>query len=140
MNAVVTRDGDITRLAKMENAMLHKLNPAGVKLEIGREFNGFSMFEFAKECLEAHGKQTRTLSKLELVQLAFQTTSEFPSLLGNVANKTLRRAYDESRVSYRVWARRAPDRRTSKQSPAFKSATRPTCSALASMASFNTGT
>jgi hypothetical protein len=45
----------------------------------------------------------------------YQTTSDFASLLANVANKRLRQGYEEDRATYQMWARRAPD------APDFKS-------------------
>ena len=40
---------------------------------------------------------------------AFHTSSDFPGLLGALANKRLRQAYAENTASYRMWARRAPN-------------------------------
>lgn len=108
-SVVVTRDGDVTRMACMENQLLHRLAPDKVKLEEGREFVSFSLFELAKETLARHGVPTLGKSKLAIVGLAFQSTSDFPNLLANVANKRLRAAYEENNPTYRVWARRAPN-------------------------------
>lgn len=108
-HADVTRDADLTRLECMENQLLHRLSPDKVKLEKGKEFVSYSLFELCKEVLSAHGTPIRGLSKLEVVRLSMQSTSDFPNLLANVANKRLRQAYEENQQSYQRWARRAPN-------------------------------
>lgn len=116
----ITRDADVTRLACMENQLLHRLAPDKVKLEGGREYAGQSLFELLKENLSEQGIRVKGLSKLEIVRLGlrrregyetlgYQSTSDFPSLLANVAAKRLRAAYEENPASYRRWARRAPN-------------------------------
>jgi hypothetical protein len=52
------------------------------------------------------------MGKMELASAAFQhrgyhSTSDFPSILANVANKTLRMAYETTPRSFGLWARRA---------------------------------
>jgi len=113
MNAVL-RDADVTRLAGMTDYVLNRMNPAANPLtEKGREYQGDSFMELLREIVQSRaGKTALSLSKLELIRLAYQSTSDFPNLLANVANKRLRQAYEESRPTYKTWARRganAPD-------------------------------
>lgn len=115
------QDEHETRMAGIQEAILHRVLP-GVKLtDNGRQFRGMTLLEMGREMLERAGVNTRGLPRMELAQrmLSYRsgmhTTSDFANLLSNVANKRLRMAYDENPGTYGVWARRAPN------APDFKS-------------------
>lgn len=100
----------------LSNALMHRHAPGEHKLtDGGREFRGLTLLEMARHALERGGVSTRGMSKMELAGAAFQTraavgyhsTSDFPAILANVANKTLRAAYDRTPRTFGVWARRA---------------------------------
>jgi hypothetical protein len=102
----------------MAKKMDHKGDPTGQfqtgngpeqqrKMEdLGREYRGFSLLEMAKESLTLRGINPRGMSKMEVARRALEgnvptyfsggaeSTSDFPSILANVANKTLRLAYE----------------------------------------------
>ncbi|HZX85530.1 MAG TPA: prohead protease/major capsid protein fusion protein, partial [Reyranella sp.] len=110
------RDETATRMAGIEQAILHRV-AAGTQLDDnGRQYRGMSLLELGRDFLEANGVSTRGLDRLALAtrMLTFRapgyhTTSDFPSLFANVANKRLRNAYDENPGTYGIWARRAPN-------------------------------
>lgn len=90
--------------AGIVNALSHRVAPSYFKLEEhGRRYRGLTLLDTAKLYLQASGQRVTDLSRMELAGMAlgFQTragyhaTSDFPLLLADVANKTLRRAYDE---------------------------------------------
>ena len=100
----------------MSEALLHRHDPGAHELTSnGREFRGLSLLEMARHALERGGISTRGMSKLEVAGLAFQarsgagyhSTSDFPSILANVAGKTLRSAYDRTPRTFGAWARRS---------------------------------
>jgi hypothetical protein len=100
----------------MTEALMHRHNPGRHALTAnGREFRGLSLIEMARHALDRAGVSTRGMSKMELASLAFQarasvgyhSTSDFPAILANVANKTLRAAYDGTPRTFGAWARRA---------------------------------
>lgn len=94
-----------------------------------REFQGRRLVQIARQYLQALGVQAaQNLGDLQVAELCFNrealasalggggfmmahSTSDFPNLLANVANKTLRQAYIEHPVSWPTWARAvtAPD-------------------------------
>lgn len=114
-----------TRMAGIEEAMQHRVDARATLTDNGRQFRGMSLMEIGREHLERSGVSTRGLTRLELATriLTFRNggsmmgTSDFSSLLANVANKRLRAGYEENQPSYRAWARRAPD------APDFKAMT-----------------
>lgn len=99
----------------MTAAMMHRHDPNGQKMtEDAREFRGLSLVELARHALDRRGINTRGMSKMEVSAAAFEmrsagyhTTSDFPSILANVANKTLRTAYESTTRTFIAWARRA---------------------------------
>lgn len=108
-NEVAYRDG-------VANALMHRHSPGAHQLtEQGRQFRGMSLLEMGRESLERRGISTRGMSKMELATEALRTragqgyhsTSDFPSLLANVANKTLRSAYESTPRTFMAWARQA---------------------------------
>jgi hypothetical protein len=107
--------GEVAYRDAVVNALRHRHNPGAVTLETGaREFRGLSLLEMARAVLERHGVQTRGLSRMELAGLAFETrsagyhsTSDFTAILANVANNTLRAAYDSTPRTFAAFCRRA---------------------------------
>ena len=94
-----------TRREFMANAIMHRANPS-VKLEEGaRQYAGLSLLEFSRDCLELRGIRTRGMDRLQIATRAFESTSDLPSVLANVANKTLRQAYLSAPRTFTVWAR-----------------------------------
>ena len=88
------------RAVAIENALLHRADPGVVELtEGGREYRGMSLLEIAREVVSARGVRVRGMAKHELAAVALETrgmmsTSDFPQILANVANKTLRAGYE----------------------------------------------
>jgi hypothetical protein len=97
---IVTSDVD-TMKRGMESALLHRFDAKKYPLaENGREFVGMSLRELAKEALEKRGAKIRGLSVSEIATRAFHSTSDFPEILANVANKSLRDGYEEAPATY----------------------------------------
>jgi hypothetical protein len=112
------------RLQGMEEAVLSRVDPRHKLTDNGRQYRGMSLLELGRDYLEFRGVSTRGMDRLRLATEVLQfrsggmmVTSDFASLLANVANKRLRNGYDENNASYQVWARRAPN------APDFKTMT-----------------
>jgi hypothetical protein len=105
----------------IENALLHRIRPKnagdekGFELsDEGREYRGMTLLRVAEVYLNGIGVRTTSLSKMKIAALALglesrapgmHTTSDFANLLADVANKTLRRAYDEAPQTWRPISR-----------------------------------
>jgi len=88
-------------------ALLNRYNPAQYPLAAGgNDFRGMSLLEIARDCLTRAGVRTANLDRYALAELALHhragshTTPDFPYILADVADKTLRRAYDEAPRTY----------------------------------------
>ncbi len=93
----------------MVEALLHRVAPAAVpQLSDGaRQYRGMSLLRLAEEVLTVEGVKCRGKSPMEIAQLSMLSTSDFPNILADVANKRLRQAYADAVPSYTRWARRA---------------------------------
>jgi len=106
-----TVDETETRRSLMTEAVMYRANPS-VKLSDGaRQYAGLSMIDIAKECLDARGVKYRGMDRLQIVSRAFEGNSDLPNVLANVANKSLRQAYEAAPRTFTPWARQttAPD-------------------------------
>ena len=106
---VTLRDETETRRDLMAEAIAHRLNPSANLSEGAREFRHMSLLRMAEDALGAAGIRTRGLSGMEIATRALHSTSDFPFILANVANKRLRDAYLAAPTTYQMWARRAPN-------------------------------
>ncbi|GAB3464260.1 hypothetical protein GCM10027398_08560 [Azotobacter salinestris] len=91
--------------AAMQNALLHRCNPAIQLEEAAREFRGMRLIDMARESVELVGGTVRGMTPQEVARAALgcdrqafraagmHTTSDFPLLLGGTVNRTLRDAY-----------------------------------------------
>lgn len=114
---------DISFRDALTGALMHRHAPAQHALDNNaREFRGMTLMEMARFALERRGISTRGMSKMELAGAAlhlradvgFHSTSDFPSILANVANKTLRQGYESTPRTFTAWARQVsiPDFKT----------------------------
>lgn len=103
----VESDPTVHERAGIENALLHRLAPEYFKLsDVGKQYRGLSIMDIGGVYLRARGQRTTNMSKSELAERMLQraglhSTSDFPSLLADVANKTLRAAYEAAPQTWR---------------------------------------
>lgn len=67
-------------------------------------YRGFSLMDLARECLAHAGVNARGMDKMAVVAAAFtHTSSDFPLLLANVANKAMLKGYEEADETFQLW-------------------------------------
>lgn len=67
-------------------------------------YRGFSLMDLARECLAHAGVNARGMGKMDVVAAAFtHTSSDFPLLLANVANKAMLKGYEEADETFQLW-------------------------------------
>ena len=102
----VQRDGE---LAAMQLALMHRGAPQLVPLdkltEQARSFVPFSLLDCARHLLERRGENVRGMDRTKIVERSLMAASEFPELLANTANKSLRDMYAVQANSWRAWCR-----------------------------------
>lgn len=108
-------DARVTMRSAMETAILNRFDPQRYPLagdHPGREYRAMSLFDIARESVEALGLKTRGMSRMEIAAYAlnlrgFHSTSDFPLITANVLGKTLRDAYDTAPRTFVPLGRRA---------------------------------
>lgn len=126
---VVNADETDRRRAGMRNGILVRAGVTTIK-EDGKdvrvdagEFRGMSLIDMAREAVELGGTKTRGLTHREIAQIALgindntraaNSTSDFPIVLGNTINRSLRSAYELAERTFMPFCRRgnAKDFRT----------------------------
>lgn len=104
-SVTVTRDATETFRKSVQEAILHRANPDKNKLtELGRNHGGLMLREVARLCLERQGVKTSGMGVMELVSKALHTSSDFPHILADAMNKSLRSAYEEAPKTFVPWA------------------------------------
>lgn len=82
--------------AAMVGSLLHRFRPDTFPLtEQASRFRHMRLTDIAAECLTAAGISTRGSSPDEIARLAMQTTSDFPNVVRDAANNSIRRQYQE---------------------------------------------
>ena len=104
----VTRDSGDTLLRGISAGLEARIRPVVAKgddAELAREYRSYSLLEMTRQYLDSRGVNTRGMSKTELVQRGFHSSSDFPLLFSNLAGKTLDAAYQEEPHTWAPLAR-----------------------------------
>ncbi|MEB3277212.1 MAG: hypothetical protein VKM92_09635 [Cyanobacteriota bacterium] len=101
----VTRDSGDTIVRAFSDELHRRAGLVNEPTEIGKQALGLTMLEMCRTYLDSRGVNPVGLSKNELVARAFHSTSDFPNLFANVANKSLLAAYAEEPQTWRPLAR-----------------------------------
>ena len=74
------------------------------KDDTANEFRSYSLLDLARSSLEHVNVDARGMDKMQLVAAAFtHSTSDFTSLLANIASKAMMKGYDESEETFQRW-------------------------------------
>jgi phage head maturation protease len=111
----VTRDAGEHLVRGFGEALQFRTGAIKEPTELGRQYRGLTLLEMGRMMLERNGVNTLGMSRTELVSRAFHSTSDFPLLFADVANKNLLAGYAEEPQSWRPLARQ-------RNLPDFKSA------------------
>lgn len=87
--------------AGMSAAIMARANMQ--KDDRSNQFRGYSLMDMAREVLAYERIDVRGKSKMEVVAAAFTSTSDFPLLLANVAEKAMLKGYDEAEETFQKW-------------------------------------
>jgi phage head maturation protease len=70
-----------------------RANPRHTLSEPARAYAGFTTLDLAREALRMAGQSSTGLSPADTITRALHTTSDFPAIFADTANRTLREAY-----------------------------------------------
>lgn len=102
-------------------AIMHRAAPGKHKATAeAQDFRGFTMIDMARHAIEMAGGNTRGMSRQEIAKVSLNiggqtaqraagmhSTSDFPLILGNTINRSLRAAYEEIQPTWQPLGRQA---------------------------------
>jgi len=98
----VTADGRERFVSGMRNAL--QIRAGLEKDDPKNEFRGFTLMEAARACLAQAGVTSMPGSKMALVAMAItHSTSDFPYLLQDTAEKAVLKGYTEADETFKTW-------------------------------------
>ncbi len=101
------QDETETRRKAVSDALLYRHDPGTFELDdAARQWMGMSLVGIARSYLEDCGQSTRGMSDVEVAKRMFHSTSDFPLILGNVANTTFLKAYETYPSTYEMFGTR----------------------------------
>lgn len=74
------------------------------------ELRGHSMVELARESLQREGLKANFGDNMELARAAINSTSTFPAIMSNLANKSVMVGFNEAETTYQIWAGKGSNR------------------------------
>jgi len=74
--------------------------------EMARDYRGMKLVDIAREVLGWNGVGTRGMTPDEIAQRALHSSSDFPNILADTANKTLQASYEVAPQTFRPFTRR----------------------------------
>jgi len=106
-HVVVGHHGEALR-AGMVAALMNRVNPGANQLpDEARDFRGMNLLNMAAEVIHAGGGSTRGMTGMEIAAKAMHSTSDFPAILADVANKTLRAGYEAAPQTFKAFCRQS---------------------------------
>lgn len=101
------QDETETRREAMVEYIMARANAPGAMMteRAAAMYRGMNAVALVAETLGWRGEKTRGLLPDEIAQRGLMTTSDFPSILAAVANKTLRQAYQAAPRTFVPWTR-----------------------------------
>jgi hypothetical protein len=105
MHNTNTLDNPETFQRAAAEALYVRIAPNSTPSPQARAYVGLSLPDIARECLHRAGVSTMGMAAPSLVTRALQTTSDYPALLANLMNKSLRDAYQVAPSGIRRIAR-----------------------------------
>ena len=76
-----------------------------------QELRGYSMIEMARESLRRESGSTVNFGdNMELARAAINSTSTFPAIMSNLANKSVMVGFNEAETTYQIWAGKGSNR------------------------------
>lgn len=103
----VGHNGEALR-AGMVAALMNRANPGANKLpDEARDFRGMTLMNMAAEVIHAGGGSTRGMTPMEIAAKAMHSTDDFPAILADVANKTLRSGYEAAPRTFTAFCRQS---------------------------------
>lgn len=103
-------ESDKFRAAAQDAVLMAAGIPVAEAAPGAQELRGHSMVELAREALQREGLQANFGDNMELARQAINSTSTFPAIMANLANKSVMVGFNEAETTYQIWAGKGSNR------------------------------
>nr|DAT85599.1 MAG TPA: major capsid protein [Caudoviricetes sp.] len=103
-------ESDKFRAAAQDAVLMAAGIPVAEPAAGAQELRGHSMVELARESLQREGLKANFGDNMELARAAINSTSTFPAIMSNLANKSVMRGFNEAETTYQIWAGKGSNR------------------------------
>lgn len=103
-------ESDKFRAAAQDAVLMAAGIPVAEPAPGAQELRGHSMVELARESLQREGLQANFGDNMELARQAINSTSTFPAIMANLANKSVMVGFNEAETTYQIWAGKGSNR------------------------------
>lgn len=103
-------ESDKFRAAAQDAVLMAAGIPVADAAPGAQELRGHSMVELAREALQREGLKANFGDNMELARQAINSTSTFPAIMSNLANKSVMVGFNEAKTTYQIWAGKGSNR------------------------------
>jgi HK97 family phage prohead protease len=103
-------DAPEAMVTRMGEALYARVHPAVKPSDAARQYMGLTTLDMARECLRVRGISTTALNPVDTITRALHSTSDFPSIFADTANRELRTAYMSAPAALKMVARQTTAR------------------------------
>lgn len=103
-------ESDKFRAAAQDAVLMAAGIPVAEAAPGAQELRGHSMVELAREALQREGLKANFGDNMELARAAINSTSTFPAIMSNLANKSVMLGFNEAETTYQIWAGKGSNR------------------------------
>lgn len=104
-------ESDKFRAAAQDAVLMAAGIPVADAAPGAQELRGYSMIEMARESLRRESGSTVNFGdNMELARAAINSTSTFPAIMANLANKSVMVGFNEAETTYQIWAGKGSNR------------------------------
>ena len=103
-------ESDKFRAAAQDAVLMAAGIPVADAAPGAQELRGHSMVELVREALQREGLKANFGDNMELARAAINSTSTFPAIMSNLANKSVMVGFNEAETTYQIWAGKGSNR------------------------------
>ena len=103
-------ESDKFRAAAQDAVLMAAGIPVADAAPGAQELRGHSMVELARESLQREGLKANFGDNMELARAAINSTSTFPAIMSNLANKSVMVGFNKAETTYQFWAGKGSNR------------------------------
>lgn len=103
-------ESDKFRAAAQDAVLMAAGIPVADAAPGAQELRSHSMVELAREALQREGLKANYADNMEMARAAINSTSTFPAIMANLANKSVMTGFNEAETTYQIWAGKGSNR------------------------------